>query len=96
MRILNLDMDYLQEWAMQIEIGKPAIHKWFLKKIQPDDLFLNFNYTKTLEALYGLPAKSVCHIHGVHGKGQLMFGDGQDGDRKLPLGAERMGIHKAM
>ena len=83
-------LDYLQEWAMQIEIGKPAIRKRFLKKIQPDDLFLNFNYTKTLEELYGVPAKSVCHIHGVQGKGQLMFGHGQDDDRKLPLGAEKL------
>ena len=84
-------LDYLQEWAMQIQIGKPAVRKRFLKKIQPGDLLLNFNYTKTLEELYGVPAESVCHIHGIQGNGQLMFGHGLEMDsRGLPLGAEKL------
>lgn len=28
-------------------------------------LFMNFNYTKTLEDVYGIPASDILHIHGV-------------------------------
>mgnify|MGYP003501408859 CR=1 FL=1 len=35
-----------------------------------DDLFLNFNYTKTLENLYG--CNNVCHIHGCIDNGEKL------------------------
>ena len=52
-------------------------HKWLseayencpkYKKVQfpnKDSVFLTFNYTKTLEDLYEIDARQVCHIHGV-------------------------------
>ena len=30
-------------------------------------IFLTFNYTETLEVLYGIPEENVCHIHGKRG-----------------------------
>lgn len=54
---------------------KTSFHKWVSKKTgTPDEkrqlvlekedcLYINFNYTKTLEELYGI--NNVCHIHGV-------------------------------
>lgn len=37
---------------------------------------MTFNYTETLEILYGV--KNVCHIHGKQG-GELLFGHGNHG-----------------
>lgn len=47
--------------------------------IIPDSVFINFNYTKTLENLYGINQHNILHIHGCvdededfilgHGKG---------------------------
>jgi hypothetical protein len=37
---------------------------------------LNFNYTRTLEEIYGV--QNVCHIHGVQGSSEkLLFGHGE-------------------
>lgn len=42
-----------------------------------EDLFLTFNYTETLERVYG--TKNVCHIHGKQGE-KILFGHGNDTD----------------
>lgn len=36
--------------------------------------FINFNYTNTLEDLYGVPNKDIWHIHGQTGDDRLIFG----------------------
>ena len=37
--------------------------------------YLSFNYTDTLEALYGIPKKRICHIHGsIIDNTQLVYG----------------------
>ena len=41
------------------------------------DLFLTFNYTKTLEDIYGVADEKICHIHGVQGK-EIIVGHGKD------------------
>jgi hypothetical protein len=43
-----------------------------------NDLFLNFNYTKTLEKLYN--AQNVCHIPGIQDE-DIYFDHGNDEDR---------------
>jgi hypothetical protein len=49
--------------------------------------FLTFNYTRTLERVYGVPESNICHIHGVSNNaknlndttsGDLIFGHGQE------------------
>ena len=42
--------------------------------------FLNFNYTETLEKMYGILPEQVCHIHGsVYGREEdIYFGHGDD------------------
>lgn len=54
---------YFQKWIETIKIAK--IPKDTFKNMIDieKDLFLTFNYTKTLESLYN--AKNVCHIHGT-------------------------------
>ncbi len=32
--------------------------------LEPDTIFINFNYTNTLQRLYGIPESSILHIHG--------------------------------
>ncbi len=38
-----------------------------------DALFINFNYTKTLEDLYRIPEKQVFHLHGVIDGGKFIL-----------------------
>lgn len=67
---------YFSEWISTIEIDKVLPKKDFLSLINKEsDYFLSFNYTKTLEYLYGI--ENVCHIHGVQGE-KLLFGHGND------------------
>ena len=73
--------NYFQEWVKTIKIA--TTHKQdFMELISPqNDLFLNFNYTSTLQDLYNI--KKVCHIHGTvndkiyfgHGKGDCPSGE---------------------
>ena len=43
-----------------------------------DSIFINFNYTKTLEDLYKVPEEQVIHLHGVIGGNRFIFGHGFD------------------
>lgn len=70
--------EYFADWIDTIEIIDTQPIARFEKLIDRDkDWFLTFNYTETLEILYG--AKNVCHIHGKQG-GELLFGHGDDTD----------------
>ena len=40
------------------------------------DLFINFNYTCTLEQLYGVPSKNILHIHNTVNDNILILGHG--------------------
>ncbi len=52
------------DWIMQL--NKPLAEKKI--KLQTDNsLFLNFNYTTTLETLYCVKSENVLHIHGCVG-----------------------------
>jgi hypothetical protein len=70
--------DYFSEWVEKIDIYSRSPKSDFMKLIdQEQDLFLTFNYTRTLELLY--QAKNICHIHGEQG-GKLLFGHGNEND----------------
>ena len=51
-----------RDWIFALDITR--IRPKF-KLYQGNSLFLSFNYTKVLEQVYGIPAPSVNHIHGV-------------------------------
>lgn len=75
---LQLVYGYFQGWVRTIKISRKII-PYFQDLISPEnDLFLNFNYTKTLEKLYN--AQNVCHIHGTQDE-DIYFGHGNDEDR---------------
>lgn len=69
---------YFSRWILTINLNDAKFMLDFSHIINKNnDLFLSFNYTKTLEYLYGI--KHVCHIHGMQGE-KLLFGHGKDYD----------------
>ncbi|CUY43248.1 Uncharacterised protein [Serratia marcescens] len=49
------------EWLKQLNPPAPI---YLLKSLDTSSQYLTFNYTKTLNTLYGVPDSSVLHIHG--------------------------------
>lgn len=49
------------EWILQL---KSPLESRKIDLITQDTVFLNFNYTKTLENLYGINQHKILHIHG--------------------------------
>lgn len=49
------------DWIEQLDM--PLVEKMVRIEMQ-DSIFINFNYTKTLENLYGVNSNRVLHIHG--------------------------------
>lgn len=60
--ITNLQ-DYVFKWAKQIRLNK-CVPKCSELMNNTSDLFLNFNYTSTLEKIYNIPPLNILHIHG--------------------------------
>jgi Bacteriophage abortive infection AbiH len=52
------------EWIRQLPIPLPAAIADRRLRIDPSATFLNFNYTKSLEQLYGIASGSNVQIHG--------------------------------
>lgn len=51
-------------WVHQLPIPSPATAQRRLSTLDPTSRFLSFNYTPTLQQLYGVPGEHVLHIHG--------------------------------
>ena len=62
-----------KEWIETIEIADKEM-PLLSSILSKDDYFVSFNYTKTLENLYGIPNDHVFHIHGCIGDKWLQFG----------------------
>lgn len=62
------------------EIDYSNIEKLRKKPSFKNSLFLNFNYTRTIEQVYGIKASDICHIHGeVSSRTEgIYFGNGDD------------------
>ncbi len=56
------------------DIGNKSPIKKYINSFNDGDIFVNFNYTHTLERLYGIKSKDVLHIHGEVGKNNLILG----------------------
>lgn len=57
---------YLKEWIEQVNQKlNGMIRRTSLIKENNHDIFLNFNYTTTLEELYSIKEEKILHIHGV-------------------------------
>ncbi|MGV1908499.1 MULTISPECIES: bacteriophage abortive infection AbiH family protein [Agrobacterium] len=67
---------HFADWIRQLEL--PAKVTAPVKCIDPRALFLNFNYTNTLQALYSVPVDRVLHIHGsvMDSTSEIVLGHG--------------------
>lgn len=75
------------EWAARILTKSEESLSKLLKATilkNPDAIYINFNYTKTLEDLYRIPEDQVFHLHGVIGEEQFIFGHGYDDHESNP------------
>lgn len=79
----TIETDF-REWiySLTIDAIEPKMN------IDTDALFLTFNYTETLEQVYGLPHKHILYIHNNLNQGQLVYGHGLDN-----VAIEEMGSH---
>ncbi|CCL08518.1 conserved hypothetical protein [Clostridioides difficile CD002] len=70
---------YFYEWINTIQIDKKVKRKIdFYNLINSNDsIFINFNYTKTLELLYEVNSSKIFHIHGIQG-GNIVLGHGDE------------------
>ena len=59
---------FFKKWIESIKIEKVRKYNFV-----EDDYFVTFNYTKTLEEIYGIKENRIWHIHGKQG-GNLIFG----------------------
>jgi len=73
--INDLKSDF-QEWASQLPAGNGGL---VVKLDTKNSVFLTFNYSLTLEKLYGIPIDRVTHIHGnALDKDSIVVGHGCD------------------
>ncbi|SUN77174.1 Uncharacterised protein [Streptococcus macacae NCTC 11558] len=89
--ILQADMsgnlqESLDEFANKAEatLLNVSPKEQFERLFRNGDLFINFNYTHTLEQIYGIEARQVLHIHGEVGENNLLLGY-PEGDFRLRL-----------
>lgn len=87
-------------WINSIAIDNCKLNYDFNKLIdKKSDLFLTFNYTTTLEEIYGVDEHNILHIHGVQGE-DIIFGHGVRNRRfdSYPTGSEHglYDIHRSL
>ncbi|RYE58360.1 MAG: hypothetical protein EOP48_03730 [Sphingobacteriales bacterium] len=63
-------------WVLQIDVKHHSDSQRLL--LPKDACYLNFNYTNSLERLYGIPAKNILYIHGraVDENSSIVLGHG--------------------
>ncbi|MGB4056828.1 MAG: AbiH family protein [Alphaproteobacteria bacterium] len=52
------------DWVRQLNIPDADTIKEKCLKIDKTAIFLNFNYTPSLQKLYDIPSENILHIHG--------------------------------
>lgn len=68
--------EYLKDWIRALDIDDIG-PKLSTNIISPYAFYITFNYTRTLEDVYDIPDKQICHIHGsVDDFKELIVGHG--------------------
>lgn len=60
-----------EQWVKSLDVTVKKDDKLYL--FSRDGLFLNFNYTETLEAVYGIELSSITYIHGRRNSGESLI-----------------------
>lgn len=64
---------HVNEWIRNVDYTNVSMNPKL--PIDTTATYINFNYTETLELLYGVPDSNVFHIHGKVGSDDLVFGN---------------------
>jgi hypothetical protein len=74
-------------WVLQLSIPHLGEYTGKRLRVHSDAVFLTFNYTPTLETLYGIPRENICYIHNraEAANSQLILGHAVDPSGRLPL-----------
>lgn len=72
---INKFSEMLHNWISTIDVTK-TYRKTSQLSGADDELFLSFNYTKTLVTIYRIPDENILHIHGCLNKDELIMGHG--------------------
>lgn len=76
------------DWVVQLNAPNPSQR---IKLNLNNSLFLNFNYTKTLEKLYGIDSRKILHIHGcVDDEEDFIIGHGKTYKELEMLNAKKL------
>ena len=79
----------LSEWIFEIDLSN---YNKKLRFINPENYYLTFNYTQTLQSLYAVPDKNILHIHGKseNPNSSLILGHGDN-----PIKQEKLSRYDA-
>lgn len=74
-------------WILQLNIPNSTDYQDSLLPIDKNALFLNFNYTPTLQKLYSIPDNQILHIHNqaIDTNSNLILGHGWNPDTRKSL-----------
>ena len=77
-RISNTMRERFAEWIRQLRIPQTPLPSSVQLNIDPKATFLNFNYTPSLQRLYGVSDSHILHIHGaaIDPESSLVLGHG--------------------
>lgn len=79
---VNAIRECFQEWVDKIDISAAKKQMTFA----PEDRFFTFNYTSTLQSVYGIEEEKVFHIHGRSERfDELVFGHGESMEEEPEL-----------
>ena len=93
--VVSYVKDLFAEWVEDIDIEDAKAKPSFLGLIESKDIFLTFNYTETLEKVYGVNEDRICHIHGKQGE-KILFGHGNTKDATDEYMRRNLGSEKAL
>lgn len=58
--IVDEFLESFTQWVDSVDIGDIEL----IRDLSTESKYLTFNYTETLEIVYGIPQNQICHIHG--------------------------------
>lgn len=80
--LVEVVKEHFREWIESIDISQAQKKTRFSK----GDSFLSFNYTSTIQAIYGVDPVDILHIHGrADAYDDLIFGHGETMEEKPEL-----------
>lgn len=94
--LYGLEDELVEQSRTHVEFIESLFQKWVLgidvsvarpiTAFKPDSKFLTFNYTDTLQKVYGISSKDILHIHGnAKNHNELIFGHGESREEESEI-----------